>query len=70
MRKTFALLTLVMCFSACQNDDVTPLKGEVQAVWSSTDRWGTWNNGGYTLYNNIWGSGARCRTADDLGQLI
>jgi hypothetical protein len=27
------------------------------AAWSSTDRWGTWNNGGYTLYNNIWGSG-------------
>lgn len=27
------------------------------AVWSSSDRWGTWNNGGYTLYNNIWGSG-------------
>ncbi|MFI5843676.1 hypothetical protein ACIA8K_28640 [Catenuloplanes sp. NPDC051500] len=27
------------------------------AVWSSTDRWGTWTNGGYTLYNNIWGSG-------------
>ena len=27
------------------------------AVWSSTDRWGTWTNGGYTLYNNIWGNG-------------
>lgn len=27
------------------------------ATWSSSDRWGTWNNGGYTLYNNIWGSG-------------
>ncbi|MET0422664.1 MAG: hypothetical protein ABW046_02240 [Actinoplanes sp.] len=27
------------------------------AVWSSTDRWGTWSNGGYTLYNNVWGSG-------------
>jgi hypothetical protein len=27
------------------------------AAWSSTDRWGTWNNGGYTLYNNIWGNG-------------
>lgn len=26
-------------------------------TWSSTDRWGTWNNGGYTLYNNVWGSG-------------
>ncbi|GAB2627260.1 hypothetical protein GCM10027168_68700 [Streptomyces capparidis] len=27
------------------------------ATWSSSDRWGTWQNGGYTLYNNIWGSG-------------
>jgi hypothetical protein len=27
------------------------------AVWSSTDRWGTWTSGGYTLYNNVWGSG-------------
>jgi hypothetical protein len=27
------------------------------ATWSSSDRWGTWNNGGYTLYNNIWGNG-------------
>ncbi|HEY4761046.1 MAG TPA: hypothetical protein VIH42_10745 [Thermoguttaceae bacterium] len=28
------------------------------AAWSSCDRWATWTNGGYTLYNNIWGSGA------------
>lgn len=27
------------------------------AVWSSSDRWGTWSSNGYTLYNNIWGSG-------------
>lgn len=27
------------------------------AVWSSSDRWGSWSNGGYTLYNNIWGNG-------------
>lgn len=27
------------------------------AVWSSSDRWGTWSSGGYTLYNNVWGSG-------------
>lgn len=27
------------------------------ATWSSSDRWATWQNGGYTLYNNIWGSG-------------
>jgi hypothetical protein len=27
------------------------------AVWSTCDQWGNWVNGGYTLYNNIWGSG-------------
>ncbi|MCK2216152.1 hypothetical protein MF672_020455 [Actinomadura sp. ATCC 31491] len=32
------------------------------ATWSSSDRWGTWTNGGYTLYNNIWGSGAGPQT--------
>ncbi|MGW4797765.1 glycoside hydrolase family 12 protein [Nonomuraea sp. NPDC004297] len=32
------------------------------ATWSSTDQWGTWTNGGYTLYNNIWGGGAGPQT--------
>lgn len=32
------------------------------AVWSSTGNWGTWSNGGYTLYNNVWGSGAGPQT--------
>ncbi|WP_344921101.1 glycoside hydrolase family 12 protein [Plantactinospora mayteni] len=37
---------------------VTAVPAPVQAaVWSSSDRWGTWSSGGYTLYNNIWGSG-------------
>ncbi|MEU1805370.1 hypothetical protein [Streptomyces sp. NPDC019937] len=28
------------------------------ATWSSSEQWGNWSTGGYTLYNNIWGSGA------------
>ena len=28
------------------------------ATWSSDDKWGTWTNGGYTIYNDVWGSGA------------
>lgn len=32
------------------------------ATWSTSDQWGTWENGGYTLYNNIWGSGAGSQT--------
>lgn len=32
------------------------------AVWSSTDKWGTWSSNGYTLYNDVWGSGAGPQT--------
>ncbi|MFI9009654.1 hypothetical protein ACIGNX_20730 [Actinosynnema sp. NPDC053489] len=32
------------------------------AVWSSSDQWATWSNGGYTVRNNIWGSGAGPQT--------
>ncbi|MEU8665041.1 GH12 family glycosyl hydrolase domain-containing protein [Actinoplanes philippinensis] len=32
------------------------------AVWSSSAQWGSWSSGGYTLYNNIWGSGAGPQT--------
>jgi hypothetical protein len=28
------------------------------ATWSSSDKWGTWSNGGYTIRNDVWGSGA------------
>lgn len=27
------------------------------AVWSSTAAFGSWSSGGYTLYNDVWGSG-------------
>ncbi|NUT46528.1 MAG: hypothetical protein HOV94_04285 [Saccharothrix sp.] len=32
------------------------------ATWSSTDKWGTWSNGGYTIRNNVWGSGVGPQT--------
>jgi hypothetical protein len=28
----------------------------VAANWDSCDKWATWINGGYTLYNNVWGA--------------
>jgi Glycosyl hydrolase family 12 len=31
-------------------------------VWSSTDRFGSWSSGGYTLFNDVWGSGAGPQT--------
>src|SRR6266498_5706492 len=39
------------------------LAGPAQAaVWGSSDKWATWSNGGYTLYNDVWGSGAGPQT--------
>lgn len=32
------------------------------AVWSSSDQWATWSNGGYTVRNDVWGSGAGPQT--------
>ena len=32
------------------------------ATWSSSDCWGTWSNGGYTVRNNVWGGGAGPQT--------
>ncbi|GAA1368625.1 cellulose binding domain-containing protein [Catellatospora chokoriensis] len=32
------------------------------AVWSASGQWDTWTNNGYTVYNNIWGSGAGSQT--------
>jgi hypothetical protein len=37
--------------------------GPASAVaWSSTDRFGSWSSGGYTLFNDVWGSGAGPQT--------
>src|SRR2546430_9487372 len=32
------------------------------AVWSSTNQWASWSNGGYVLNNDVWGSGAGPQT--------
>jgi hypothetical protein len=58
MRKIFAFLILSGFILACQNEEVSPSKPEVLAAWGSSSQWASWSNGGYTLYNNIWGSGA------------
>jgi hypothetical protein len=40
----------------------TPTPTPTGAAWTSSEQWGTWTNRGYTLYNNIWGSGAGTQT--------
>ncbi|GAA0461833.1 hypothetical protein Ade02nite_16450 [Paractinoplanes deccanensis] len=32
------------------------------AAWVDSGQWASWTNNGYTLYNNIWGSGAGTQT--------
>lgn len=42
---------------------VTLAAGPAQAAtWSSSDKYASWNNNGYTLYNDVWGSGAGPQT--------
>lgn len=59
MKKIIGLFLLTALFASCQKEEIsTPQEsGEVKAVWSSSDRWAQWSNGGYTVRNNIWGSG-------------
>jgi Glycosyl hydrolase family 12 len=49
MRRLALLLVIASVFVA------TPARA---AAWGSSDQWATWSNGGYTLYNDVWGSGA------------
>lgn len=32
------------------------------AAWQSSDKFGSWSNGGYTVRNDVWGSGAGAQT--------
>lgn len=57
MKRILLVFAWVSVFTACQKESVS-VQTEVKANWSSSDQWATWTNGGYTLYNNIWGSGA------------
>jgi hypothetical protein len=71
MKKLTAFVILTLIFTSCKKE-VTEnpiLKKEVAAkevgtfaTWSSTDQWGTWSNGGYTVRNDVWGSGAGPQT--------
>ncbi len=61
--KSIALLALVFAVTACtKNQTPAPsaaaITPAVKAAWSSSNKYGSWQNGGYTVYNNVWGSGA------------
>ncbi|MBX9362472.1 hypothetical protein [Streptomyces sp. WAC04114] len=54
-RVTKALLASALALGATVGLTSAPASA---AVWNSCDQWGNTNLNGYTLYNNIWGSGA------------
>jgi hypothetical protein len=57
MRRSLRVLTgtlVAVLLAAASTVVAAPAQA---AVWSSSDRWGTWSSNGYTLYNNVWGSG-------------
>ena len=54
-RVTRALLAPALALGATIGLASAPAEG---GVWNSCDQWGNTSLNGYTLYNNIWGSGA------------
>jgi hypothetical protein len=57
MKKTILFAVLGMVLISCEATDNNN-ESEVKASWSSSDQWASWANGGYTIYNDVWGSGA------------
>jgi len=60
--KQLSLLAIAvsgLAFS-CQKSAVKPqtTAQKVEANWSSSADYASWSNGGYTVYNDVWGSGA------------
>lgn len=57
----YALVAALFVGTACQKEEkVAPVadNAQVKAAWTSSDKWGSWSNGGYTVRNNVWGGGA------------
>ncbi|WP_438432961.1 GH12 family glycosyl hydrolase domain-containing protein [Gorillibacterium sp. sgz500922] len=55
MKKRFRFMTVTALALAAILASVSVV---FAATWSSTEKYGNWSNGGYTVYNNVWGSGA------------
>ncbi len=58
MKRLLLFAVGVVLFSCKKDVKESTSAPEVKAVWGSSDRWATWSNGGYTIYNNVWGSNA------------
>ncbi|MEO6719445.1 MAG: hypothetical protein ABIN67_03725 [Ferruginibacter sp.] len=59
MKKSIMIATIAIALFSCKKDSIKENSvAEVKAVWSSNDKFASWNNGGYTVYNNVWGGNA------------
>jgi len=56
-----AIRSLVVSLTAAAAVAMTAGTAEA-ATWYSTDKWGTWADGGYTIRNDVWGGGAGPQT--------
>jgi Glycosyl hydrolase family 12 len=54
MVRNVRLCTLALVLSLAAGAAASPASA---VAWSSTARFGSWSSGGYTLFNNVWGSG-------------
>jgi hypothetical protein len=52
----------LICAAAVLAATVTTGVTAQAAAWSSSDKWATWSNGGYTIRNDVWGGGAGPQT--------
>ncbi|WXA91243.1 hypothetical protein LZC95_32905 [Pendulispora brunnea] len=59
MKKLVQCTILSLAFAAAVVPTVTTAHA---ASWSSSDKWAAWSNGGYTVRNDVWGSGAGPQT--------
>ncbi len=59
MTRTARLILPILTFTTVL---VLGANAAFAAVWSSSANFGSWSNGGYTLYNDVWGSGAGPQT--------
>src|SRR5690349_8301969 len=55
MSRSWKLATALVAALAATVTAVLPASA---ATWSSSDKWASWSNGGYTIRNDVWGSGA------------
>ncbi|MET8995544.1 hypothetical protein [Amycolatopsis sp. NPDC004169] len=53
--------TLLVSLTAAAAVAATASAAEA-ATWSSSDKWATWSDGGYTVRNDVWGSGVGPQT--------